>query len=76
MLISDQGIGIPVGELDQIFQKFHQSGNNQTKTGGTGLGLAIRHEIIVLHTGSIWADNNQDCGSNIIIEIPAEVPLD
>ena len=74
VLISDQGIGIPVRELDQIFEKFHQSERSRSHSGGTGLGLAICREIIDLHEGNIWAGNNDDRGSSIVFEIPAEAP--
>ncbi len=76
VLVSDQGIGIPVGELDQIFEKFHQSERSRSHSGGTGLGLAICREIIELHEGNIWAGNNNDRGSSIMFEIPAEESLD
>ena len=76
VLISDQGIGIPEVELDQIFEKFHQSERSRSHRGGTGLGLAICREIIDLHEGDIRAVNNQDGGSSIVFEIPAEMPSD
>lgn len=52
--IKDQGIGVPLAELDTVFDKFVQSSNTETKSGGTGLGLAICKEIIKLHKGIIW----------------------
>lgn len=55
--IKDQGIGIPVMELDGIFDKFTQSSATLTKAGGTGLGLPISREIITLHNGVIWAES-------------------
>ena len=72
--VSDQGIGIPEQELDQIFTKFYQSSNRRQQGGGTGLGLAICREIIELHHGRIWAENNPESGSSIFFEIPAEQP--
>ena len=72
--VSDQGIGIPDAELDQIFAKFYQSAHNRDHTGGTGLGLAICREIIDLHRGRIWAENNPGPGSSILFEIPGEQP--
>ena len=72
--IKDQGIGIPNHELDQIFDKFHQSEQNRNQSGGTGLGLAICHEIVGLHHGQIWAKNNSERGSSILFKLPLNLP--
>jgi len=70
--VSDQGVGIPVQELDQVFDKFYQSAGNRNQSGGTGLGLAICREIIDLHRGRIWAENNPEQGTSLLFEIPLE----
>ena len=56
--IADEGIGIPRGELETIFEKFTQSSYSRTGAGGTGLGLTISREIIHAHQGTIHADHN------------------
>jgi len=61
--VYDQGIGIPDGELDSIFDQFIQSSKTDTGAGGTGLGLAICKEIINAHSGTIWAENNANKGA-------------
>lgn len=61
--ISDQGVGIPEAELELIFEKFKQSSRTDTGAGGTGLGLSICREIIRLHKGKIWAENNATGGA-------------
>ncbi len=68
--VADQGIGIPEDELDRVFEKFHQSSRSREIPGGTGLGLAICREIVELHHGRIWAENNSDVGSSIHVELP------
>jgi PAS domain S-box-containing protein len=72
--VSDQGAGIPDGELDQVFDKFYQSVRNRNQSGSTGLGLAVCREIISLHHGRIWAENNPQKGTSILFEIPREQP--
>ncbi|MDH3538008.1 MAG: ATP-binding protein, partial [Gammaproteobacteria bacterium] len=74
MRISDEGIGIPEGELDQVFDKFYQSSGNRSHSGGTGLGLAICREIIDLHRGRIWAENNPGPGVSLVFEVPVKQP--
>ena len=63
----DTGIGIPVGDIDKIFDPFHTS----TPTGqGTGLGLSICYRIIQQHLGSIRAESSPGKGASIIINLP------
>ncbi|RDH86191.1 MAG: hypothetical protein DIZ78_08360 [endosymbiont of Escarpia spicata] len=68
--VLDQGVGIPETELDTIFDKFIQSSKTRTGAGGTGLGLAISKEIIEVHAGRIWAENNLEQGAQFHFLIP------
>ncbi|HJK87198.1 MAG TPA: tRNA-dependent cyclodipeptide synthase [Candidatus Megaira endosymbiont of Nemacystus decipiens] len=56
--ITDEGIGIPEAELQSIFDPFTESSATASKAYGVGLGLSICKEIIELHSGKIWAENN------------------
>ena len=67
--IADQGVGIPENELEAVFDKFIQSSKTDSGSGGTGLGLAICKEIIELHSGKIWAENNEE-GATFFILMP------
>ena len=53
--VTDQGIGIPPEDLDQLFNRFVR-GSNTASAGlpGTGLGLSIVKAITELHGG--WVD--------------------
>lgn len=68
--ISDEGVGVPEGELEAIFDKFTQSSKTRTGAGGTGLGLAICQEIITAHSGEIWVTNNQHGGASFTFTLP------
>jgi len=70
VIISDQGVGIPEGELKCIFDKFSQSSMTNTGAGGTGLGLTICKDIIERHHGLLYAENNPDKGASFIFIIP------
>lgn len=72
--VSDQGVGIPVEELDQVFDKFYQSVRNRNQSGSTGLGLAVCREIISLHHGRIWAESEPQQGTSILFQIPRQQP--
>lgn len=69
--IEDEGIGIPDGELENIFDKFIQSSKTQNQAEGTGLGLSVSKEIITLHQGKIWAEHGTNGGSVFKFLIPA-----
>lgn len=70
--VEDQGIGIPETELQNIFDKFIQSSKTNKGTGGTGLGLAICLDIVNVHKGKIWAENNSNGGATFKIVLPRD----
>lgn len=53
--VTDNGSGIPNGELETIFKPFQQASTN--KSGGTGLGLAYARALVELHDGTIHAES-------------------
>jgi PAS domain S-box-containing protein len=54
----DNGCGLPVHDVDNIFDAFVT-----TKKNGMGIGLAISRSIIEAHDGLLWAENNPDFGA-------------
>jgi len=76
--MSDQGVGIPEGEEDKIFEKFIQSSRTNSGAGGTGLGLAICKGIVEAHRGLIWAENNKamaaTTGASFYFALPVDWP--
>ena len=72
--VSDQGAGIPEGELEQVFDKFVQSSKTRSGAGGTGLGLSICRQIVEDHGGRIWAGNNRPHGARITFLLPRSAP--
>lgn len=78
--VIDQGLGIPDGELEKIFDKFVQSSKTKSGAGGTGLGLAITREIVQHLGGYIYAAHNPQGGAIITFTLrrhpfSAEVPV-
>jgi signal transduction histidine kinase len=59
--IKDTGTGIDPEILPLLFKKF---ATKSLTPGGTGLGLFISKNIIELHDGRIWANNNNDISSD------------
>jgi signal transduction histidine kinase len=63
--VSDTGVGLPIGNADQIFNAFFT-----TKSQGTGLGLAITRSIVESHGGRIWATANSGPGATFHFTLP------
>lgn len=69
--VEDTGLGIPEGELDQLFTRFFRgSASRQMGTPGTGLGLAICKEIIDRHQGRIAVESDPGEGSKFTVWLP------
>ncbi len=58
--VIDEGDGIPVGDLDQVFDKFHRARKGDGVRAGTGLGLAIARGFMEAMHGTITAANRSD----------------
>jgi signal transduction histidine kinase len=63
--VSDSGIGLPPGQLDQLFDAFFT-----TKPEGTGMGLRISRSIIETHGGRLWAGINSPRGAVFNFTLP------
>ena len=70
--VIDTGPGIPEQDRENVFDKFRQLGNVQTREqGGTGLGLSIARGFVEAHKGKIWVDaGKNDKGCNFQFWIP------
>jgi len=72
MVVSDQGIGIPERDLEQLFQPFHRATNSDPYPG-TGLGLSIVKRCVDLLKGSIRVTSTINLGTTFEVQIPAEI---
>src|SRR6267143_2738878 len=60
--VEDAGPGLPAGDPEQLFAKFHR-GNTEGTVAGVVLGLAICRAIVRLHGGKIWAEQRPEGGA-------------
>lgn len=70
--VSDDGPGIPAGDLERLFDRFYRADTSRTRSsGGAGLGLAIVKAIVTAHGGTITAENLEPSGSRFTVRLPA-----
>ena len=75
MSVDDNGIGIPEGDRDRIFERFYRVDKARSRqSGGTGLGLSIAYEIMKLHEGSLYLVDKKEPGLTIRMELPVDGP--
>jgi two-component system OmpR family sensor kinase len=71
--IVDSGIGIPAGDLAQLFERYHR-GSNVSGIVGTGVGLYLVKKAVDLHKGSIEVKSREGEGSRFVIRLPLARP--
>jgi light-regulated signal transduction histidine kinase (bacteriophytochrome) len=70
--VSDNGVGIPAGEVDKIFKKYWQGENGRKFPNGSGLGLYASRQIVEAHRGKIWCQPGVDKGARFCVSLPLE----
>jgi two-component system sensor histidine kinase KdpD len=70
--VADRGPGIPHGQEELIFAKFHraEAPGRPSPTEGAGLGLTICRGIIGAHGGRIWVEPGPDGGAAFRFTLP------
>ena len=72
--VQDDGIGIPPGEQQRIFERFYRVDRARSREkGGTGLGLSIVKHIAQSHKGSVAVDSQVNKGSVFSVRLPIAV---
>ena len=69
--VADNGMGIPSGDLQTIFDVFYRADSARSKDiGGSGLGLSIAKQLVEAHHGEITAQSELDKGTVMTIKLP------
>lgn len=64
--IKDNGLGIAIEDLPQIFGLFKRM-NNVKEIEGSGVGLAIVKRIVEKHKGKVWVESELGKGSTFFV---------
>ncbi|MDD2733529.1 MAG: response regulator [Desulfuromonadaceae bacterium] len=73
--VTDSGIGIPEGMLEQIFEPFYQVDSSLSRRyEGVGLGLTIARQNALLLNGTIRAEHVSDGGSRFVVTLKISTP--
>jgi signal transduction histidine kinase len=73
VIVSDSGIGIDLGENENIFAEFVRIKNEKTRNiTGSGLGLSIVKKVVELYNGTVKVDSTPDIGTTFTIRLPKE----
>lgn len=78
--VTDNGPGIPAGDLPRVFERFYQVDKSRARRGGlsnssgqargAGLGLAIAQEIVQAHGGRIAVESVEGLGTRFTVYLP------
>ena len=67
--VTDHGPGVPVEEIDRLFEPFYRPPNQpEGDGGGTGLGLSLVRRVAEIHGGRVWCEPG--VGGRFVVEIP------
>ena len=62
--VADNGIGIPKGHINHVFERFYRVDKSRSRDrGGSGLGLSIVKHIIEAHKQTINVRSSENLGS-------------
>jgi two-component system sensor histidine kinase KdpD len=71
LAIEDHGPGLPPGDPERLFVKFHR-GRDEGHVHGAGLGLALCRAIVEAHRGRIIATPRPGGGARFTFTLPTE----
>ena len=73
--VSDTGIGIPLDELDNIFDEFNQLNQASVRArSGTGLGLTLSRRLARGMGGTVAVTSQMGVGSTFTVTLPSGTP--
>jgi len=69
IVVEDEGIGVPVADLNRVFDRYHRASNAHGIVG-TGIGLHLVKMVADLHDGTVAVENRPKRGARFIVRLP------
>jgi len=66
--VSDNGLGLPPGENDQMFELFYRAA--PARAAGLGVGLAVVKLLVEQSGGTLTIDSGEGQGSTFVVVLP------
>jgi len=72
IVVEDTGTGVPVQELERVFNfAFKGAGHTRiSQVGSLGLGLALVRKVGEVHSGTVTASNVEPNGARFVMSLP------
>ncbi|WP_321519098.1 two-component regulator propeller domain-containing protein [uncultured Bacteroides sp.] len=67
--VKDTGVGIPKEKREELFKRFMQS---NFSGNSVGIGLHLVNELVGVHKGKIWYNENEGGGSVFSVSLPLD----
>lgn len=68
--VEDEGVGIPMSEVERVFEQFYRGSRTRDKFSGAGLGLYVSRCLARMHGGDLWAEARPEGGTAIKLSLP------
>lgn len=69
LVVADDGSGMSPAGRDRAFDRFWR-GSVATGVAGRGIGLAVVREIVLVHGGTVTADEGPRGGARLTVRLP------
>jgi len=77
IVIADEGPGLPVGQLEAVFEPFVRGDPSRARaTGGHGLGLTVARTILRSHGGDVVLTNRKPKGLKAHVTLATSTPTE
>jgi PAS domain S-box-containing protein len=70
LTVSDQGLGIPAGDLPNLFRAFRRGRNVRDRISGSGIGLVSVQQVVEQHQGMVAVVSEEGQGSSFTVRLP------